>query len=122
MVRRRRLWMSAVDRDVLHGRQLCRARWHLYSHGSVLHLPVGLRLAKPQTCHVQHPSRRSRLAVEPAVLRGKWQGLIQVLLPPQIDEEWSGTKAGEWISKRLGVWQRLGPFFLRIFDRHPEVW
>ena len=42
-------------------------------------------------------------------------------LPLQIDEDWSGTRVGEWISKRLGVWKRLGPFFLRIFDRHPEV-
>ena len=48
----------------------------LYGHGSVLHLPVGLRLAKSQTCHVQDHSRRSGLPVEPAVLRGKWQGLI----------------------------------------------
>ena len=42
-------------------------------------------------------------------------------MPLQIDEAWAGTKVGEWISQLLGVWQRLGTFFIKVFDRHPEV-
>jgi hypothetical protein len=48
-----------------------------------------------------------------------WNACTHV--PPQIDKAWAGTKVGEWISKLLGVWQRLGPFFIQLFDRHPEV-
>lgn len=39
----------------------------------------------------------------------------------QIDNDWAGSAVGEWVSKRLGIWQRLGPFFIQLFDRHPEV-
>lgn len=37
-----------------------------------------------------------------------------------IDDDWAGSAVGKWISQQLGVWQRLGPFFIQLFDRHPE--
>lgn len=40
---------------------------------------------------------------------------------PQIDDAWSGSAIGRFIARRLGVWQRLGPFFIQLFDRHPEA-
>lgn len=40
----------------------------------------------------------------------------------KVDEAYSGNiPLNNWIAEQIGVWQRLGPFFIKLFDRHPEV-